>query len=156
MAKRNIILLLMMLLTGASYAADDQQWMLVEPESGQSVLMDNVGFLIASDYESTFSVVCLDGAVVSGCAEVTFKQGDASSIAVVRGDGTMPSIGYVNDAITISGLQAGGAVAVYDAAGMEVVQSTTVQGSATISVSGLPTGVYIVKAGAASIKFLKK
>jgi hypothetical protein len=53
---------------------------------------------------------------------------------------------------------AGGDIAVYNIAGqtvaVETLHATFLQG--TINVSHLPTGIYIVKAGGKTVKFVKK
>lgn len=81
------------------------------------------------------------------------KTEKESGVADVKADMTV----FVSrDAVTIAGLEEGETVAVYDMAGMAVVGGKTdAAGNFSASLSELPKGVYIVKAGKNSFKFIR-
>ena len=60
------------------------------------------------------------------------------------------------DAVTFRGLKTGATVQLYSINGALIDQCTATGQPLTISVSGKPTGIYIVKSGAACIKLMKK
>lgn len=140
-----------------AHADDGLVWALVEPASGQTVPMSNVAFLLASDYEDTFSVVCSDGTLLSGVTEISFTQTEASGIDNVKGDVTVPTVsGYVGGALIISGVTEGMNISIYNYAGAKMMSAVSAAGTNTIDVSGLRAGVYILTVGKTSVKFTKK
>lgn len=141
----------------ASLAQDVKEWALVEPHSGRTVLMTGVGFLLASDADDTFAVVCKDGSIIDGARSVSFTQIDPSAIASPRRDGaeTRP-FGFVDGRLTLTGCPAGTAVEVFDGGG-RMVRATVSDGrTTTIDVDGLPTGAYVLRVGTMTVKFMKR
>lgn len=141
----------------AAQAQSTMEWALVEPESGSTVPMSRVGFLLTADDDDTFEVVCNDGTLISGVREVNFKQVDASGIkAVATADGTPAISGGVDGRLRLTGCAEGTVVTVADEGG-RTVRRTVADGKAlTVDVSALHTGVYILKAGTVCVKFFKK
>lgn len=141
----------------SAQAQDVKEWALVEPQSGRTVLMTGVGFLLASDADDTFAVVCKDCSIIDGARSVSFTQVDPSAIASPRRDGaeTRP-FGLVDGRLTLTGCPAGTAVEVFDGGG-RMVRATVCDGrTTTVDVSGLPSGVYVLRVGTVTVKFMKR
>lgn len=155
--KKLLQLFVVLLCCVSAQAQDVKEWALVEPQSGRTVLMTGVGFLLASDADDTFAVVCKDGSMISGAKEVSFMQVDPSAIVSPRRDGaeTRP-FGLVDGRLTLTGCPAGTKITVFDGGGRAV---RTVIGDGrvtTVDVAGLATGVYVLMAGDVTVKFMKR
>ena len=141
----------------ASQAQDVKEWALVEPQSGRTVLMTGVGFLLASDADDTFAVVCKDGSIIDGARSVGFMQVDPSAIASPRRDGAEARpFGLVDGRLTLTGCPAGTAVEVFDGGGRTVRATVSDGRTTTVDVDGLPTGAYVLRVGAVTVKFMKR
>lgn len=141
----------------SAQAQDLKEWALVEPQSGRTVLMTDVGFLLASDADDTFAVVCKDGSIIDGARSVGFMQVDPSAIASPRLDGaeTRP-FGLADGRLTLTGCPAGTKITVFDGAGRAVRTVISDGRMTTVDVAGLTTGVYVLMAGDVTVKFMKR
>lgn len=141
----------------ASQAQDVKEWALVEPQSGRTVLMKTVGFLLASDADNTFAVVCTNGSIIDGARSVSFTQVDPAVIVSPENDGPVAQLsGSVDGELRLTGCAAGTLVTVSDSGGRPVRQSVAGGGVTTVDVSGLVPGVYILRAGSVKVKFIKR
>ncbi|MBP3227378.1 MAG: leucine-rich repeat protein [Bacteroidaceae bacterium] len=87
----------------------------------------------------------------------TFEPYDITGIEELRDDNPDADLAFDGDAISVRGLAEGSRLAVYDVKGLLHRSTTaTANGTAALSLSGLPTGMYIVKAGEVSYKVYKK
>ncbi len=138
-------------------AHDNLKWAMTEPKGGETVLMERVGFLLASDNDDTFSIVCTDGHIIGGASEVSFIQVDPTGISSPKGDATAPAVyGTAGRELHITGCAPGTEIAVFDGGGRRVAATKAGEATTTISIAALPQGVYILKAGKTSVKFMKK
>lgn len=85
---------------------------------------------------------------------------DMSTVVIIFGE-TTPSGIYqlkksVTEKLSFQGLTAGTKVVVYDAAGHEVMQSVMTEENGVLSVKGLKTGLYLLKANNRVVKFVKR
>ena len=134
-----------------------EEWALVEPQSGTQVLMDKVGFLLAADGEDSFSVVCTDGTVIYGAKEINFALVDPTSIATAKRCCNTPMLeGCIDGRLTLTGCKPGTEGEVYDTGGRKVRNIRVMEGKTIVDVTGLPSGVYMLRTGETSVKFLKK
>lgn len=154
---RRLLLSLAAVCTLTAAAQDDLKWALTVPQSGETVLMERVGFLLAADDSDTFSVVCTDGRVIGGVSEITFVQTDPSGIARPVAPAVSPSV-YLSagSVLRVTGCRAGTQLGVYDEGGRRVVSCTAGEGTTAVNIGSLPHGVYMLKAGDTAIRFMKK
>lgn len=155
---KKLLLTMAVTLAASSQAQDSSlRWALLEPKSGTTVLMGNVSFLLASDWQDTFSIVCKDGTVVTGAETVSFAKVEPTGITpATAADGGPQIAALAAGRLTLAGCKAGAEVGIYDAAGRMVAGCTAAEGRTDIDVSRLATGVYLLRAGDTAVKFIKK
>ena len=142
---------------GGAAQSDEQVWALQEPTSGKTVPISGVSFLLASDWQDTFSIVCKDGTVVTGAETVNFTKVEPTEITpATAADGGPQIAALAAGRLTLAGCKAGAEVGIYDAAGRMVAGCTAAEGRTDIDVSRLATGVYLLRAGDTAVKFIKK
>lgn len=135
--------------------AADKVWCMVT-DDGTKIALSRIGFLLVSDQSDAFSIVCNDGEVIYQVASVSFAQGEPTGIssATTEAQQTL-QLNVASSSLQLRGCQAGTAVTIYDVSG-KTVRQEVLPSNGTISIVGLPAGVYVLKAGSASVKFLKK
>lgn len=135
--------------------AADKVWCMVT-DDGTKIALSRIGFLLVSDQSDAFSIVCNDGEVIYQVASVSFAQGEPTGIssATTEAQQTL-QLNVASSSLQLRGCQAGTAVTIYDVSG-KTVRQEVLPSDGTISIVGLPAGVYVLKAGSASVKFLKK
>ncbi len=138
-------------------AQEKKTWALTDTESGQTVELDKVAFLLAADDADAFSVVCSNGVVMSGVRTATFKQQSQSGIATVAAKDGEPTLTMsVAGSLRLSGCANGMDINVYSADGRLELSAKATGTDMSIDVARLPHGVHVLKAGGAAIKFNKK
>ena len=152
MKKLFTILLLSLALT---LQAADKVWCMVT-DDGTKIALSRIGFLLVSDQSDAFSIVCNDGEVIYQVASVSFAQGDPTGIssATTEAQQTL-QLNVASSSLQLRGCQPGTDITIYDVSG-KTVRQEVLPSDGTISIVGLPAGIYVLKAGSASVKFLKK
>ena len=152
MKKLFTILLLSLALT---LQAADKVWCMVT-DDGTKIALSRIGFLLASDQSDAFSIVCNDGEVIYQVASVSFAQGEPTGIssATTKAQQTL-QLNVASSSLQLRGCQPGTDITIYDVSG-KTVRQEVLPSDGTISIVGLPAGIYVLKAGSASVKFLKK
>ncbi len=138
-----------------SHAAD-KVWCMVT-DDGAKIAMSRIGFLLASDKSDAFNIVCNDGQVIYNVSKVLFEQAEPSGIssAVIDG-GQETNIIVASSYLRIKNAKVGTAITIYDSAGRSVMESRISSEDETVSIESLPSGLFIIKADKASVKFIKK
>ena len=152
MKKLFTILLLSLALT---LQAADKVWCMVT-DDGTKIALSRIGFLLVSDQSDAFSIVCNDGEVIYQVASVSFAQGEPTGIssATTEAQQTL-QLNVASSSLQLRGCQPGTDITIYDVSG-KTVRQEVLPSDGTISIVGLPAGIYVLKAGSASVKFLKK
>ena len=135
--------------------AADKVWCMVT-DDGTKIALSRIGFLLVSDQSDAFSIVCNDGEVIYQVASVSFAQGEPTGIssATTEAQQTL-QLNVVSSSLQFRGCQPGTDITIYDVSG-KTVRQEVLPSDGTISIVGLPAGIYVLKAGSASVKFLKK
>ena len=152
---RKILFILSIICTIASNATE-QKWALTT-QSGESVFMDQVGYILYSDGSSVMSIVKKDNSAIENVTKIVFSKMETSSISdglVNKGISVLSRV--VDESLRIKGCQDGLRFSVVSASGAEVVKGMTHSGQTDIDVSGISTGVYVLVVGETKIKFIKK
>ena len=133
----------------------DKVWCMVT-DDGTKIALSRIGFLLASDQSDAFSIVCNDGEVIYQVASVSFAQGEPTGIssATTEAQQTL-QLNVASSSLQLRGCQPGTDITIYDVSG-KTVRQEVLPSDGTISIVGLPAGIYVLKAGSASVKFLKK
>jgi hypothetical protein len=112
--------------------------------------------LLVSDQSDAFSVVCNDGEVIYQVASVSFAQGEPTGISSVSTEVQQTlKLNVASSSLQLRGCQSGTDITIYDVSG-KTVRQEVLPSDGTISIVGLPAGIYVLKTGSASVKFLKK
>ena len=135
--------------------AADKVWCIVT-DDGTKIALSRIGFLLVSDQSDAFSIVCNDGEVIYQVASVSFAQGEPAGIssATTEAQQTL-QLNVASSSLQLRGCQPGIDITIYDVSG-KTVRQEVLPSDGTISIVGLPAGIYVLKAGSASVKFLKK
>jgi hypothetical protein len=135
--------------------AADKVWCMVT-DDGTKIALSRIGFLLVSDQSDAFSIVCNDGEVIYQVASVSFAQGEPTGIssATTEAQQTL-QLNVASSSLQLRGCQPGTDITIYDVSG-KTVRQEVLPSDGTISIVGLPVGIYVLKAGSASVKFLKK
>lgn len=152
-----IALLVTMVLSTPLKAQNYQGWVMVfQNAEGESMElpMNEIGSLVAVDDAYDFSILSTTGSVLAeGVMKVSFEQKGTSDIISVKDSGNLIAR-TVSDKLTLIGVQ--GEVSVYDAGGKLQLQVIAKGGETVVGTSSLPNGVYVVKVGKQTFKFMKK
>ena len=153
---KKLIVMCALIMAFAAVAHADSGWLMVT-DLGTRIPMESVGMLVAADDAKTFTVVRTTGAgeAVSGVKSVSFTYDASSGIEKpdVTGVSIMPDA--VSSTITLIGCK-GRRMEVYDMSGRECMTEIVATDFERVDVSGLAEGMYILRAGEASVKFIKK
>ena len=135
--------------------AADKVWCMVT-DDGTKIALSRIGFLLVSDQSDAFSVVCNDGEVIYQVASVSFAQGEPTGISSVSTEAQQTlQLNVASSSLQLRDCQPGTDITIYDVSG-KTVRQEVLPSDGTISIVGLPAGIYVLKAGSASVKFLKK
>ena len=130
----------------------------IETDTQESIPMSDVSFLLAADDDTHFSIVTKDNHVYDNVTRATFsKHAESSGVGSVEDFGALavyPTV--VSREITISSCRQDTKVAVVSLGGGVCLEAVVADGSATLDVSGLAPGAYILKVGDRSVKFIKR
>lgn len=151
-----VLLSAVVLLTPSAAMADDGWKLVFQNAEGETVKypMSEVGSLVAVDDAYDFTILSTSGSVLAeGILKVSFESDASLGISPVVPKGNMITQPAA-DKLTLIGLS--GEVTVYDAAGRPQARVTATGGETVVSIGHLPAGVYVVKAGSQTFKFMKK
>ena len=139
-------LIVVWLLTAGNLSAQEEKLWYAVTDTGKSVEMSKVDMLVATDDNYTFAIVSADGTVLID---------DVAYIQLVQSDNMRLIHGVVSSQLVLTGAK--GRVSIYSANGTQVLSvQASEDGETSLNVRGLPHGVYVVKCGKASFKFIKK
>ena len=152
---RNFLMALVMLCSATANAAD-LKWALIT-QDGQSVFMNQVGYILYTDGSSTMSIVKTDNSTIEDVTKVSFAKLDASGITNAVSDKGVSLLSRVVDAtLCITGCKSGQAVMVVSPGGEVKVKTVTSGDRTDVDVSRLASGVYMLNVGRTTVKFIKK
>ena len=155
---KKVLLMVTLCVSTITHAQTSMEWCLMAHGSDgniQTIAMNTVGSLVATDNEDTFSVLDKYGAIIADYVlEVTFEEKDLSTINGVMAKNNKLSY-TVDNNIVIMGTLANSAT-IYNAGGQAIAYGKSDAGMIAINVSILPTGTYDVKCGSQTFKFNKK
>ena len=135
--------------------AADFRWAMIT-QKGQTLFMNNVGYILNSDGSSSFTIVMNDNSTIDDVTKVSFAKVDASGVKAVEYDSDGVYAKEVEGSLIISVCHAGNKAEVISANGQVVRSKTFGVDNCDIDVSTLPKGVYVLRIGNTAIKFLKK
>lgn len=132
-----------------------EQWYM-NTDTGVSVAMDEVDYLLRSDDSTHFSVIIKNGNPVVDVQRVTFSKKQATEVDDVVAEQVRIYPNPVQESLHMSGLSEGCRVEIVALDG-RVVKSVVATGSkVSILVNDLPQGSYLLKTAGTTLKFIKR
>ncbi len=134
----------------------------LQTDKGDSQPMSNVAMLANVDAKGRFEVVLQEGGSLMDVAYVTFFRDTETAIQqpkVETGEEKEPILRLmtpVHFELKLSGCGDATNAVVYDMRGAKMASAPVANGTTTIAVGHLITGVYIVRVGNKTLKFFKK
>ncbi len=155
--KRLAIFIFLLLAANRLMAESVLIWCAVT-DTGTSIEVSKLGMLVSADDDVTFAVVANDGTILAdGVSSIRFEQQeDVTAVKQLQDDSRAPKLlgSMVSGELILTGAK--GAVTVFAANGVQMLKAEATDGKTRLNVQGLPHGVYVVKCGKASFKFIKK
>jgi hypothetical protein len=159
MNMKKISLLSFVLLLGImprTAKADGLEWCLVT-NTGKTVALKNVSYLLSADNNKTFSIVEKSGAAISQVSKISFiKDVDTGLKNVQTVSGASVTMESVTNTMTISNLTTGSRISIQSLSGAEMLNTISTEDAVTVNVSGFTSGIYLLNVNGKSIKFIKK
>ncbi|MBR6750518.1 MAG: T9SS type A sorting domain-containing protein [Bacteroidaceae bacterium] len=153
--KRISILIFMMALMSFAFAQEEAKEWFMLTNTGETVKMVDVDYLLAADDCNQFSVVMKGGTTIDNVSKVTFSDVTAVTL-VVADEGLSLFPNPVSRTLTITGATAGSEVQVLSLDGKQVISTIMNDNTVTIDVAALPSGYYLLKSQNSVVKFIKK
>lgn len=152
---RHILLFMLFLCSTINAMADDEAWYLVT-DTEVNIKMSTVSYLLASDNDDSFYVICNNGNIYGGVSSVTFAQmtSEAAGISEIEAQNTEVVIG--GNEITLLGVTSSTPTVIYSIDGSMLKSKVLTESENSIYIGGLSPGVYILKSGDTTLKFRKK
>lgn len=135
---------------GASY-----RWYM-DTDTGKSVAMDEVEYLLRSDGTDDFAVVLKNGDPVVGVSRVTFSQKQSTAIGAQQVGVVRFYPNPVQSTLYMSGLPEGCRVEIVALDGRVLKLVAATGSNLSIPVADLPQGSYLLKTASTVLKFIKR
>ena len=151
-------LLLSVLSALGATAQDEGRWSIVDATKPDVAVasMDDVAFLMTSDWDDNLAVVCKDGTLHGGLTAVAFRQlGQTAVSRPVTNKEPALYKSLVGQTVVLTNCKAGTPVTVYSLNGLKLLSLTAAEGKTEVAVGDLTDGVYLLKVGEVTIKFQK-
>lgn len=153
--KRIFILILSIAVTAMVFAQEQTKEWSMKTNTGESVKMTDVDYLLAADDANLFTVVLKNGGIIDAVSEVTFT--DVTAITNVVADGGLSLFpNPVKNSLTLTGAAEGSEIFILSLDGAVVKSALVTGNSITIDVADLPQGFYLLKSAYSTVKFMKK
>jgi hypothetical protein len=155
---KQLLLSLLLALTATTMrAAEGDVWCMVT-ESGQSVALSQVHYLLSLGANSeSFTIVLRDGSTIDNVTKVTFSQTTPSAISpATMTDETALHHRIAGSELVLMGCPEGSPVSIVALSGKTLLRSVTSGRQTTIDISSLAKGVYILSLGQTNLKFMKR
>lgn len=153
--KRILILFFAIATVAVAFAQEQTKEWSMQTNTGVSIKMTEVDYLLAADDANLFSVVMKNGNRVDGVSRVTFS--DASAVTdIVADNGLSLFPNPVRNTLTLTGATIGSEVYILSLDGAVVKSVVVTENSTTIDVATLPQGMYLLKSAYSTVKFVKK
>lgn len=135
---------------GASY-----QWYM-NTDTGVSIAMDEVDYLLRSDNSTDFSVVVKNGNPVVGVQRVTFRKEQTTGVEAGKSTQVRVYPNPVQESLHMSGLSEGSRVEVVALDGRVIKRVEATGSELSIPVSDLSSGSYLLRTVDTTLKFIKQ
>ena len=151
---KQLLSMLIVVCCAMTINAQVKEWSM-KTDTGESVLLSEIDYLLAADDCRQFSIILKNGATIDNVSEATFSE--ATSIYQIKADDGLSLFpNPVRATLNISGCQPGVTVAVLSLDGQLIISQLATADSMTIAVDNLPQGTYLLKTDHSVVKFIKK
>jgi hypothetical protein len=151
---KKLVYTMLALLLSATASAQSLVWSLVT-DNGSTVPLSEVKCLVAADAAKEFTVVLTKGDPITGVKQITFAS-VVDGIANVNSTALKQNVTLVESVLNISNIQDGASISVFSLSGQKVIALKASGTKATVDVSSLTPGAYILKVDKSAMKFIKR
>lgn len=139
------------------FATSTEIWMM-KTNTGVKISMKEVKYLLTADNKKDFSIIDTQGNCVNGVSSISFIKTESTDIISANQEEKNINLypNPVSSTLTISGIKSGQRIYVLSASGAELINLNSEEGTTTINVSSLVQGVYLLRIGNTTTKFIKK
>src|SRR5574344_2283264 len=156
--KKILLISLLLFLVGmpGTVNADGLVWCLVT-NTGKTVALKNVSYLLSADDSKTFSIVETSGATINQVSKISFIKDVDTGLKNAKAESDVSiNMEPVMNTMTISNLAKGSRISVLSLSGAEIINTVSKEDAVTVNVSSLTSGIYLLDVNGKSIKFIKK
>ncbi len=133
----------------------DYVWYM-DTNTGESIAVDEVDYLLRSDGADDFSVVVKNSNPIVGVSQVTFSKKQSTAVGTERVEAVRFYPNPVQETLYMSGLPEGGLVEIMALDGRVMKRVVVTGPDLTVSVVDLPQGSYLLKTANTVLKFIKR
>lgn len=133
----------------------DYVWYM-DTNTGESIAMDEVDYLLRSDGTDDFAVVLKNGDPVVGVSRVMFSQKQSTAIGTQQVGVVRFYPNPVQSTLYMSGLPEGCRVEIVALDGRVLKRVAATGSNLSIPVADLPQGSYLLKTASTVLKFIKR
>jgi hypothetical protein len=139
------------------FATSTEIWAM-QTNTGVKISMKDVKYLLTADNKKDFSVIDTKGNSINGISSISFIKTESTDVISTDKDESVINLfpNPVSSTLTVSGIKAGQKINVLSASGAKLINQTSTEGATTINVSSLAKGIYLLRIGNATTKFIKK
>ncbi|MBR6758662.1 MAG: T9SS type A sorting domain-containing protein [Bacteroidaceae bacterium] len=152
--KRLLIFLFVATMMLPAIAQEQREWAMLT-NTGESVKIEQVDYLLAADDLPLFSIILKGGSTIDGVSQVTFSDVTSVNTVEVREQISLfPN--PVQEYLNITGCTPGCDIYIVSIDGKVVLTHHVNGDNATISVADLQKGYYLLQTPHSTLKFIKK
>lgn len=128
----------------------------IETDTKLSIPLKDVGFIMAADDDVSFSIVTVNDDKYDGVTIATFSKHEASGVWGMTSEEFRVTPTVVTSSICVFGCRPGAEVRIVSTGGVTCIAAKADGGNATIDVSGLASGHYILAVDGRSVRIIKR
>lgn len=128
----------------------------IETDTKLSIPLQDIGFIVAADDDVSFSIVTVTNEKFDGVTMATFSKHEASGIWNTASEDFKVTPTVVTFSLCVFGCRPGAEIRIVSAGGATCLTAKAEGGNATINVSRLAPGHYVLTVDGRSVRIIKR